>query len=400
MDILPANFSLFDVLDYTDTVNFVLGSSKTGKSSFLIKLVRSLNSSQRVYLLDTSSSNVTNSLADIDGVVTLNVDFTLTENCLKTLPPHSILIIDDFQLHSKIVEWQRVINFCAHHFKLSIFLVVHSHIFTNGLHFALNNCRNLYLTYSNNSRSFLRSLCGGRFLHFLNCNWKKGLAGFHVSFINTYHSFMINFVDCLLFKDFPSRTSVELLDMSEYDISDIASIQEKRFYISDRPVIQLGNENEVKNKDKGGLEAFFSEELSKVFKSRGTFPKMFKIVRCLLSKDVLSYDELILGKINLFDFLSFTQKFSINSSKNQKCQTNSSSDENVLENHLSREPATLGYLYVRKSGQNNKKQKKHKKHRKKSDKKILKLCKRLKKRGVIIPISLIKNPKVREIFSS
>ena len=127
---------------------------------------------------------------------------------------------------------------------------------------------------------------------------------------------------------------------------------------------------------------------------------MFKIVRCLLSKDVLSYDELILGKINLFDFLSFTQKFSINSSKKQKCQTSGSSDENSLENHLSREPATLGYLYVKESEQNDKKRKKHKKHREKSDKKMLKLCKRLKKRGVIIPVSLIKNPKVRKNFSS
>ena len=397
MDFLPDHFSLFDVLNYADTVNFVLGASKSGKTSFLRKLVCSQNSSQKVYLLDTSSSNVTNSLADIDGVVTLNAEFRLTENCLKTLPPHSILIIDDFQLHSKIDEWQRVINFCAHHFNLSIFLVVHSHIFTNGLHFALNNCRNLYLTYSNNSKSFLRSLCGGRFSHFFNCNWKEGLAGFHVSFINTYHSFMINFVDRLLLKGFASGPLVEVLDMSDYDISDIASIQEKRFYISDRPIQQLKNENEDKNRDKGGLEAFFSEELSKVFKSKGSFPKMFKIVRCLLSKDVLSYDELILGKVNLFDFLSFTQKFTISSSKKQK-QTTCSSDEHELENHLSREPATLGYLYVKKSAQS-KKQKKHKKHKKESDKKMIKLCKKLKKKGVIIPISLIKNPKVRKIFS-
>ena len=170
MDFLPSNFSLYDVLKYADTVNFVFGSSNSGKTTFLKNLILSQESTQRIYVLDTPTAHETNSLSDIEGVVSLNADFRLTENCLKSLPLDSILIIDDFQLHSKIDQWQRVLNYCAHHFRLSIFLVVHSHFFTGGLFTALKyQACNLYLTYSNNSRSFLRSLCGGRFLHFFNC---------------------------------------------------------------------------------------------------------------------------------------------------------------------------------------------------------------------------------------
>ena len=398
MDFLSTKFSLYDVLKYSDTVNFVLGASKSGKTSFLRKLILSQEPEQKTYLLDTSSSNTTNSLADIANVIKLNAEFRLTEDCLKTLPSHSILIIDDFQLHSKIAQWQRVINFCAHHFKLSIFLVVHSHIFTNGLHFALNNCCNLYLTYSNNSKSFLRTLCGGRFLNFFNRNWKEGLTGFHVSFINTYHGFIINFVDLLLFKQLNSKDSVEILDMSDYDISDISSIKEKRFYVSDRPIIRPEMPN-VAEKSKSDLEDFFSDELAKVFpKEKRTFPKMFKIVRCLLSKNAISDDELILGRVNLFDFLSFTQRVNIQSTHRQSPDRSISSDEDDLEKRLSRESATLGHLYVEKSGRT-KKNGKYARSKKRNDKIFLKLCKKLKKMGVAIPVSLIRNEKVREIFS-
>ena len=320
----------------------------------------------------------------------------MSENYLKELSSHSILIIDDFQLDSNIKQWQKVLNYCAHHFRLSIFLVVHSHIFAGGLCTALREqACNLYLTYSNNSRSFLRSLHQGRFLHFFNRNWKEGLAGFHVSFINTQHSFVVNFVDCLLFKTFAPKTSVELLDMSDYDI---ASVKEKRFYISDRPVIKSDETVEAQTSSKGNLEAFFSEELSKIYKKHN-FARMFKIVRCLISKNALSTDELILGKVNLFDFLSFTQRVSIKSSHGKSSKASSSSDEDEFDKRLSSEPAALGYLYVKKNERQKKQKNKHKRNKKRSDKRIIKLCKKLKNIGVLIPVSLIRNAKVREIFS-
>ena len=161
--------------------------------------------------------------------------------------------------------------------------------------------------------------------------------------------------------------------------------------------MKVENSNEPQKKDKSELESFFSDELSKVF-SKKTFPKMFKIVRCLLAKNVVSEDELILGRINLFDFLSFTQRINIQSSRRQSPDRSLSSDEYEFEKRLSREPATLGYLYVDKN-ERDKKRKKTVKSKRRSDKKLLKICKKLKNIGVIIPVSLIKNVKVREIFS-
>ena len=235
-------------------------------------------------------------------------------------------------------------------------------------------------------------------MHFFNCNWKQGLAGFHVSFINTYHGFIINFVDSLLFKSIDPKVSVEILDMSDFDVSDVSSIKEKRFYVSDRPIIKSENSNEPTQSRKRNLEEFFSDELSKVFPKR-TFPKMFKIVRCLLAKNVISDDELILKTTNVFDFLSFTQRLNMTSSHSQSPDRRLSSDEYEFENRLSTEPTSLGYLYVKKSD-GSKKGKRDKRVKKRSDKKMLKLCKKLKKIGVLIPVSLIKNVKVREIFSN
>ena len=75
-------------------------------------------------------------------------------------------LLIDFQLLTKRSQWQWVVNYCAHHFHLSIFLVVHSHQHTKGLYNALKIARNLYLTYSNNSKYFLKSLYNGKYFSF------------------------------------------------------------------------------------------------------------------------------------------------------------------------------------------------------------------------------------------
>ena len=145
--------SLSDILSYTDAVNWVIGSTKTGKTSFLSNLIRSLPRGKDIYVLDTSGKFVDNELAQIESVKVLPIDSQLNEECLEKLQPNSFVIVDDFQLLTKTSQWQRVINYCAHHFHLSIFLVVHSHQNTEGLHYALKNACNIYLTYSNNSKS-------------------------------------------------------------------------------------------------------------------------------------------------------------------------------------------------------------------------------------------------------
>ena len=119
----------------------------------------------------------------IKSVKVLPIDSQLNEECLEKLPPGSFVIIDDFQLLTKTSQWQRVVNYCAHHFSLSIFLVVHSHQNTEGLHYALKNASNIYLTYSNNSKYFLKSIANGKYLNFFCRHWKEGIANKHICFI-------------------------------------------------------------------------------------------------------------------------------------------------------------------------------------------------------------------------
>ena len=139
---------LSDILSYSDTVNWIIGATKTGKTTFLSHFIGSLPRGKEIYVLDTSGKFVDNELAQIESVKVLPIDSQLNEECLEKLPPNSFVIVDDFQLLTKTSQWQRVINYCAHHFHLSIFLVVHSHQNTEGLHYALKNACNIYLTLS------------------------------------------------------------------------------------------------------------------------------------------------------------------------------------------------------------------------------------------------------------
>ncbi len=158
--------SLSNILSFTDTVNWLIGATKTGKTSFLLRFIGSLPRGNDIYVLDTSGKFVDNELAQIESVKVLPIDSQLNEECLEKLPPNSFVFVDDFQLLTKTSQWQRVINYCAHHFHLSIFLVVHSHQNTEGLHYALKNACNIYLTYSNNSKYFLKSLARGKYFNF------------------------------------------------------------------------------------------------------------------------------------------------------------------------------------------------------------------------------------------
>ena len=66
--------SLSDILSYTDTVNWLIGASKTGKTTFLSRFISSLPREKNIYLLDTSGKFVDNELARIDSVKVLPID--------------------------------------------------------------------------------------------------------------------------------------------------------------------------------------------------------------------------------------------------------------------------------------------------------------------------------------
>ena len=371
--------SLSDILSYTDTVNWIIGDSKTGKTKFLSRFISSLPREKNIYLLDTSGKFVDNELARIESVEVLPTNSQLDEECLEKLPPGSFVIIDDFQLLTKRSQWQRVVNYCAHHFHLSIFLVVHSHQHTEGLHEALKTARNLYLTYSNNSKYFLKSLANGKYFNFFCKHWREGIQNKHICFINTYESVIVSYIDKLLFKTLQS--SVEMSDMTDVDRNDLGDIEEKRWIITNLSDPQRVKSLPNTESKEDSLENHFYRELSASY-SKAQFPKMYKITRCLLKKGVLGSDERILGKENLMDFLAFTQRFATK-------QIESESESEDSETHFS----SFGFS----NGSSRDKIKKSKKS-KKDKKRWKKLCQALIQHGVTIPQTLLKNPIAKKYF--
>ena len=371
--------SLSDILSYTDTVNWIIGASKTGKTTFLSRFIGSLPSGKDIYVLDTSGKFVDNELAQIESVKVLPINSQLNEECLEKLPPNSFVIVDDFQLLTKTSQWQRVINYCAHHFHLSIFLVVHSHQNTEGLHYALKNACNIYLTYSNNSKYFLKSLAHGKYFDFFCKHWREGIQNKHICFINTYQSLIVSYIDKLLFEKLQSP--VEMSDMTDMDSNTLGDIEEKRWIIYN--LSEDHGDRSLPNTVSGehDLEGHFYKELNASY-SKQQFPKMFKITRCLLKKGVLGHDERILGKENLMDFLAFTQRF-----VNKQTESESESDE------LDTDFSSFGFS----NGSSMRKNKKPKKS-KKDKKRWKRLCQALVQRGVTIPLTLLKNPVAKKYF--
>ena len=372
--------SLSDILSYTDAVNWIIGASKTGKTTFLSRFIGSLPRGKDIYLLDTSGKFVHNELAQIESVNVLPANSQLNEECLEKLPPNSFVIVDDFQLLTKTSQWQRVINYCAHHFHLSIFLVVHSHQNTEGLHYALKNACNIYLTYSNNSKYFLKSLAQGKYFNFFCKHWREGIQNKHICFINTYQSVIVSYIDKLLFKKLES--SVEMSDMTDMDSNNLGDIEEKRWIITN--VSENHKDETFANtmSDNHQLEAHFYKELNASY-SKQQFPRMYKITRCLLKKGVLGQDERILEKENLMDFLAFTQRFAT-----KQKESESESEESGAEFR------SFGFSNV--SYRN--KKKKSKKF-KKDKKRWKRLCHELIQHDVTIPLTLLKNPVAKKYFA-
>ena len=371
--------SLSDILSFTDAVNWILGDSKTGKTTFLSRFIRSLPREKNIYLLDTSGKFVDNELARIESVEVLPNNSQLDEECLEKLPPGSFVFIDDFQLLTKRSQWQRVVNYCAHHFHLSIFLVVHSHQHTEGLHTALKTARNLYLTYSNNSKYFLKSLANGKYFNFFRKHWREGIQNKHICFVNTYESVIVSYIDKLLFKT--SQSPVEMSDMTDVNTNALGDVEEKRWIITNLSDPQGDKSLPNSGAKEHDLENHFYKELSASY-SKAQFPKMYKITRCLLKKGALSSDERILGKENLMDFLAFTQRFATK-------QLESESENQDSETYIS----SFGFS----NGSSQNKIKKSKKS-KKDKKRWKKLCHALIQHGVTIPQTLLKNPIAKKYF--
>ncbi len=99
--------SLSEILNYSDSVNWILGASKTGKTSFLSNFILTLPQDKNIYVLDTSGKFVQNDLAQLDSVQVLPSNSKLSEETLEKLQPKSFVIVDDIQLSTQVSQSQR-----------------------------------------------------------------------------------------------------------------------------------------------------------------------------------------------------------------------------------------------------------------------------------------------------
>ena len=377
--------SLEEVLNYEEGISFILGSSRSGKSTFLSVLIRGFPDSKKVFLIDTSSAAYANQLGALDCATVLHGIHNFSTEVLQTLPRGSALIVDDFQLFMKVSQWGWVVNYCAHHFGLSIFLAVHSHLHTQGLYFSITNSVNIYLTFSNNSRSFLKTFHSKKYLSFFNKYWLEGLQNHHIFFINSHFNVAFNFVDKLLFK---STTSIDVCEMGD-DSSNLLGVTNKYWKIFSLDHQPQATETDSQGEDplSYSLEEFYRKELQDLYPSKPHFSKTFKIIKIVLSNKVLNRNEMILDKCHWTDFLAFTQRPTFLKKKEDSSREASSdpSDEAPRNSGL----GTLGFSY---SGLRRKK----KKSRDNQVNKLKGLCESLKQRKVFIPQALLRNPDAKK----
>lgn len=368
-----------EILGYEERVSFVLGSSRSGKSTFLSKIISAFPKKKKVFLIADSNEIENNQLGKIKKVNVLSGIENFKDSVLEKLPPGSLVIVDDFFLSSREVEsFKKIVNYSAHHYKLAIFLAVHSHLHS-GLHFFLNTAANIYLTFSNNSRVFLKTFFSGKYLPFFIKNWKKGLLNKGVFFINSHFEVAFCFVDNLLI-----RAPLGSIDICEMNELDFVGLNEKYWKIvsvhsSTNENLELTSTTEPSN-----LEDYYRKELSQLYLSKNQFSKVFKIVRILLQKGLIDDKETILGNFNVYDFLSFTQRPSFSKEFNIN---NESSDSNEGTSTL----GTLGFSYKKTQNEKRKKKKKKEKNNVRNKNDYEYLCKQLKEKNVIIPHSLLRN---------
>ena len=381
--------SLEEVLNYEEGISFVLGSSRSGKSTFLSLLIKAFPESKKVFLIDTSSGPYENQLGSLERVTILRGHDNFSTEVLQTLPRGAALIVDDFQLLMKVRQWGWIINYCAHHFGLSIFLAVHSHLHTQGLYFSITNSVNIYLTFSNNSRAFLKSFHSKKYLNFFNKYWLEGLQNHHIFFINSHFNVAFNFVDKLLFN---STNSIDACEMVDDNLLEVTTKYWKIFSVDHQPTDSLAISHED-SQASGSLEDFYRKELHDLYSSKAHFSRAFKIIKILLSNKALDRKEMVLGKCHWTDFLAFTQRPSF--SKEKESISDDSPTASGSEDPKNSGIGRLGFSYkgLRESG----KKDRYKQNRTQSHK-LSTLCDSLKRRSIFIPHSLLRNPEAKKLL--
>lgn len=134
----------------------------------------------------------------------LESSFVVHENYFKSLPKHSIVILDDFSfsnsatnLKQSKIDFLHVINYYLRHNQITLVLVVHN-LYSNGLLNEILLAPHIFLAYSNLGYYIIKKLQqrlgGTQVLDF----WQEPAKfSYHFCYINCNKNYLINCVDKL-----------------------------------------------------------------------------------------------------------------------------------------------------------------------------------------------------------
>lgn len=97
--------------------------------------------------------------SDVKSVQYLPDEFTVCEEWFKKIPPHSVVVLDDFSLRhtnkmSKL-NFLRVVNYNLRHFDITLFLLIHN-LLNVGLFTEIMLSPHLIISYTNLGSFILR----------------------------------------------------------------------------------------------------------------------------------------------------------------------------------------------------------------------------------------------------
>jgi len=78
------------------------------------------------------------------------------EHHFKNIPPHSIVVLDDFTLNAKIKSaFLKIVNYNLRHHKIILFCIIHQ-LVNNNLFNNIMFAPHLFISYSNVGYSIMR----------------------------------------------------------------------------------------------------------------------------------------------------------------------------------------------------------------------------------------------------
>lgn len=196
------NVEIFDFLPLLDTLNIVLGSSSSGKTSFFrlfLSFIAS-NKEHNIYVFPSQWNSIESVKKDFDGFGRIIfLEGVLDLETVEKLVSPAIIFCDDFRADVVSVAFlNKLTDFLCHHKRLTFFLTVHQITHTSGLKSFIFNAKNLFITWrggSSNSFIYDNRRRFNQLYHFWGRYKKRGVEQYEVIYYNQVDDILVPFVN-------------------------------------------------------------------------------------------------------------------------------------------------------------------------------------------------------------